>query len=69
MDKKEITKRLDAIIALLAFQAEDKTKIADMLRSLGFSSQEVSCFTGIASGTLRVRWSRSKVKGKKKAKK
>ena len=50
-----IEKKLDTIIALHAIQGQEDNKKVSILKSLGFTFQEISNLTGIPSGTLRRR--------------
>lgn len=49
----EISAKLDRVIALLAIQGKPEDKQAPILKSLGFTYEEISGLTGIPEGTLK----------------
>lgn len=50
-----VIKKLNTIIALLAIQGQEDNKKVNILKSLGFTYQEISNLTSIPSGTLKWR--------------
>ena len=53
MSKEDIIlKKLDTIIGLLAIQGHDEDRKVHILKSLGFSYNEIGKLTGIPKGTL-----------------
>ena len=64
MSDPEILKKLDTIIALLAIQGKDDQEKLQILKSLGFTFNEISKITAIPEGTLKT-WDFKKRKLKK----
>lgn len=62
---KEISKKLDWLIALYSIQGKDPDTQVRILRSLNFTFAEVSKLTGIPDGTLKSRNSRKSSPKKK----
>lgn len=64
MNNKEILKKLDMIIGLMAIKGKEKDEQIKILHSLGFTSKLISSLTGIPEGTVgRIR--STKLKNKK----
>ncbi len=57
---KEISEKLDKLIAMSAIQRKEEEKQTRILRSLGFTYEEISKLTGIPKGTLLIRNFRKK---------
>lgn len=64
MNNKEVLKKLDTIIALLATQGKEDEKKLKILKSLGYPYSEISKLLGIPEGTLKS-WDHRKNKQKK----
>ena len=60
MSEKEIIKKLDTIIALLAIQGKKDKQQLKILKSLGFPYSEISKLLGIPEGILKSRDHRKK---------
>jgi DNA-directed RNA polymerase specialized sigma24 family protein len=56
----EISAKLDKLVALFAIQGKPENQQVAILKSLGFTYEEISGLTGIPEGTLKSRGHRKK---------